>query len=411
MVRREGREAAQDSQSYYHWQVRAAHVRGEAVTYYTKLGMLLAGELDPAAALLGEVADIRPADTVLVLNSGTGLTGVVAARLAASGHVHLADGNALAVEATRRTLAANGVTNATVYPSVGTAHLPGGLSAAVALIRLPKGRLPALQLLRDAFYAVQPGGRIYLAGGNDEGIKTYLGSLAELCGEVKVVAYRRGHRVGVARRPPDGWALPDAFTDPWLEHGRYHRFAVAARGKTYTICSRPGIFSWDRLDPGSAALLETMQVQRGESVLDLGCGYGILGAVAAELVGPQGCVYLLDAEVCAVEAAQRTLEANNITNAFVCLGDCAQPVEGMRFDVVVTNPPFHQGKGTTYDIALQFVRDAARLLRPGGRLYLVANRFIPYEEHVRAAFGAVKKPYEDAQFKVLSAVRADRSCA
>ena len=77
----------------------------------------------------------------------------------------------------------------------------------------------------------------------------------------------------------------------------------------------------------------------------------------------------------------------------------------VAFDVVATNPPFHQGKATTCDVAGQFIRDAARVLRPGGRFYLVANRFLPYEDAIREALGTVKMIYSDNQFKVLRAVK------
>ena len=69
--------------------------------------------------------------------------------------------------------------------------------------------------------------------------------------------------------------------------------------------------------------------------------------------------------------------------------------------MVVTNPPFHQGKTTQYDVAYQFIRDAERLLQPGGRFYLVANRFIPYEATIRQCLGRVDTIYEDNRFKVL----------
>ena len=110
---------------------------------------------------------------------------------------------------------------------------------------------------------------------------------------------------------------------------------------------------------------------------------------------------MLDADINAVASARRTLAANGIGNAAVLLSDCAAAVQDRTFDVVVTNPPFHQGKATQYDVTYQFIRDAARLLRPDGRFYLVANRFIPYEETIRHWLGEVEAIYEDSRFKVL----------
>jgi 16S rRNA (guanine1207-N2)-methyltransferase len=145
-----------------------------------------------------------------------------------------------------------------------------------------------------------------------------------------------------------------------------------------------------------------MAVAPGETALDLGCGYGIVGLVAAETAKR---VYLVDADVEAVEAARRTVALHGRHNCAVLVSDGVAAVEEVAFDVVATNPPFHQGKATTYDVARQFIGDAARVLRPGGRFYLVANRFLRYEEALRAAFGRVEMVYVDARFKVLCGTR------
>jgi 16S rRNA (guanine1207-N2)-methyltransferase len=166
------------------------------------------------------------------------------------------------------------------------------------------------------------------------------------------------------------------------------------------LLARPGVFAWDRLDAGTQVLLDAMRIGVGDRVLDLGCGCGIIG-VAAAMLAPQGEVLMLDADINAVVSARQTVAANNIENAEVVLSDCSAVVENQDFDVVVTNPPFHQGKATQYDAAYQFIRDAARLLKSGGRFYLVANRFLPYEDTIRQWLGHVDTIHEDRRFKVL----------
>ncbi|HUV89496.1 MAG TPA: methyltransferase, partial [Anaerolineae bacterium] len=69
-----------------------------------------------------------------------------------------------------------------------------------------------------------------------------------------------------------------------------------------------------------------------------------------------------------------------------------------------TNPPFHQGVGVDYEVACQFVRDAARVLRRGGRLFLVANRFLRYGDLLCETFGNVATAYADNRYHVLAAV-------
>ena len=117
------------------------------------------------------------------------------------------------------------------------------------------------------------------------------------------------------------------------------------------------------------------------------------------------------------ESTRRTLAANRVSNAEVMVSDCgaavlpASPGQGLdrrndtrRFDGVITNPPFHQGVGVDYEVARQFVRDAARVLRRGGRLFLVANRFLCYGDLIRETFGNVTTAYADNRYHVLSAV-------
>jgi 16S rRNA (guanine1207-N2)-methyltransferase len=354
--------------------------------------------------LLAGALTVAPGDLVLDLNCGAGLAGAVGAALAPSGWALLAAATVIDRAAAERTLAANGLTNAEVRLSSGTSHLTPPAPADVALVRLPKGTRPILQLIWDAYQALRPGGRLYLAGGNDEGIRPALRQAEALFGNLATLAYGKGHRVGLATKPAAPPPLPPAFADPLLDHAVFHEFDVALRGATYRVCSRPGVFAWERLDDGSAMLIEAMEIGAGDRVLDLGCGCGIVGAVAARLAGG-GAATLVDIAADALDSARRTLAANNLTNAEAVGGDGAAAVGDRRFDVVVTNPPFHphQGRQTAYDAALRFIEEAAAVLRPGGRLYLVANRFIPYEPAIERAFGAVVAVRADSRYKVLLA--------
>jgi len=76
-------------------------------------------------------------------------------------------------------------------------------------------------------------------------------------------------------------------------------------------------------------------------------------------------------------------------------------VPGATFDLIATNPPFHLGRQQTMEVALQFIAGAARALRPGGRFYLVANRFLPYDHAIATAFGNVREVAGDGRYKIL----------
>jgi 16S rRNA (guanine1207-N2)-methyltransferase len=84
--------------------------------------------------------------------------------------------------------------------------------------------------------------------------------------------------------------------------------------------------------------------------------------------------------------------------------DGAQAVLQQRFDLVVTNPPFHAGGLQTTEIAQRFIREAAQVLKARGRFYLVANRFLKYEPALRAHFKKVEEVGGNTRYKVLRAL-------
>ena len=100
-----------------------------------------------------------------------------------------------------------------------------------------------------------------------------------------------------------------------------------------------------------------------------------------------------------------TIEVAGVKNASVVVSDVASAVIDERFDVVVSNPPFHVGKATNLELPLQFIRDAFEVLNPKGRLYLVANRTLPYESMIAEQFGSVQTVHDGVRFKVLSAIK------
>jgi 16S rRNA (guanine1207-N2)-methyltransferase len=223
-------------------------------------------------------------------------------------------------------------------------------------------------------------------------------------GRCGVIRQKQGYHVALAIRSSE-----DQSSRP---EGRYISRSLKLNGIETTLVSKPGVFSWNRLDDGTAALVSTMEMGEADVVLDLGCGAGLAGLAAAR-AAPHGEVVLIDADVRAVESTRRTLTANGIENAEAFLSDCASVLLSSgahrRFDVVIANPPFHQGRGVDFDVARQFVVDAARVLRIGGRLFLVGNRFLRYGELIKKSFGNVITAYTDNRYLVLKATR--RKCA
>ncbi len=171
-----------------------------------------------------------------------------------------------------------------------------------------------------------------------------------------------------------------------------------------TLVSHPGVFGHGKLDDGTRLLLETLPgVPRTSSdandVLDMGCGDGILSAWLAR----RGhAVTAVDVNLFAVEAARRTLAANEI-GGDVLASDVYSALPERRFSAIISNPPFHQERSIDYGPAGRLIREAPGHLLPGGQLILVANAFLPYAELLQRTFGGFEILADDRRFRVYRA--------
>ena len=144
--------------------------------------------------------------------------------------------------------------------------------------------------------------------------------------------------------------------------------SVTIRGRPFTFHTDSGVFSREGLDRGTELLLEAIEVGPCESMLDLGCGYGPIGIVAARL-SEGGHVILTDVNERAVALARTNIAANGLRNAEVRIGDVYAPVDDMLFDHILCNPPIRAGRG----IVDRIIAEAPSHLLDGGNFWLVAR--------------------------------------
>lgn len=239
---------------------------------------------------------------------------------------------------------------------------------------------------------LKPDGMIYAAGPKDTGILSFTKRLVELFGNAQPMAYRKGQRVVVARKTGDLTPLP-----PDDRHGEV---TITLRDHSFVIDRDPAVFAGGALDDATAMLIDALVIKPDDRVLDLGCGSGLLGLVAAQLA-PEGQVVMTDADASALELARRNCTRNGITNAVVKEADVADTIAPERFTVVVCNPPFHQRHERNAELVQRFMRAAAERLDIGGHAYFVANRFLAYESKLGALFPIVTEVAGDARYKVL----------
>jgi len=315
-------------------------------------------------------------------------------------HRRLAVVQAIEQEASRDVLATVSVSHAH-----GRLGVPRAVQADVVVIEVPVEKAAAHQLLYDAALLLREGGRCVLAGGTTEGIKPAVRVLESLFGNVRTLAVGGGHRVVEARR---GAAVAidavRALIAPFHEPDAFRDDSYLVAGLPTRVFTRPGVFSWDHLDEASALLATVMTVPSDGDVLDLGCGAGVLGAAVAARA-PGAHITLVDADCEAVRCAAQTMLATGHGAWRVLASDVTRAVADARFDLVVSNPPFHTGKSTDLELPRRFIAESHAVLRPGGRLQLVANRTLPYETELARVFGNRRTVHDGARFKVLEAVR------
>jgi 16S rRNA (guanine1207-N2)-methyltransferase len=176
------------------------------------------------------------------------------------------------------------------------------------------------------------------------------------------------------------------------------------RGFDLRLETQAGVFAHKGLDPGTRLLMEAMRVSPTARVLDLGCGCGAIGIVAAKLAS-KGSAVLVDSDIRATRLAERNLVLNGVTNASVILGDGVHDLpRHSRFDVVASNPPTHSGREVLDDM----VEGAYSVLKPRGTLYMVVNRLLSLRKEVGEVFGNVEIAARSKGYIVVVAVKEAR---
>lgn len=158
------------------------------------------------------------------------------------------------------------------------------------------------------------------------------------------------------------------FTDRPGAPSQRREVNARLRGRSWTFLTDRGVFARQGIDPGTQLLIEAMRIEAADDVLDLGCGYGPIGLVAATLA-LRGTVVMVDINERAVVLARENAARAELDNVEVYHGDGTAPVRGRQFHVVAMNPPIRAGR----DTVRRLLRESRDVLRPGGRFYLVVR--------------------------------------
>lgn len=256
---------------------------------------------------------------------------------------------------------------------------------AAAIVFLPRAKALARALVAQA--AARTDGPVVVDGAKTDGIDSLLRDLRKRTEIHGPIAKAHGKLFWFDAPGPD---LGDWAARP------------TRAGDFVTV---PGVFSALEVDPASRLLADTLPERIGAHVADLGAGWGYLAARLLER-GSIETLHLVEADHDALACARQ-----NVTDprARFHWYDARIWTAPEALDAVVMNPPFHEGRSAEPDLGRAFIAAAARLLSPSGRLWMVANRHLPYETALRDAFAEVREIGGNNRFKMLLAARPSRA--
>ncbi len=258
----------------------------------------------------------------------------------------------------------------------------------VIMVYAPPGVLERRYTLAQALRVLKAGGRLDVMAPKDKGgsrIRKELEAFGLEIGE----SAKAHHRRCVVIRPEKAAGVDDAITAgaPRIVPG-------------LKAWSQPGVFAWDRIDAGSALLAQHLPPMKGAGA-DLGCGYGALATVILRSAAVTS-LRLIDLDRRAIEAARKNVEDPRVTYEWA---DVRTIEASGELDFIVMNPPFHDGGAEDRRLGQAFIRQASAMLKKGGVLWLVANRHLPYEVELDAAFKRVTPVSDGGGYKLFEAVK------
>ncbi|MBM1175160.1 class I SAM-dependent methyltransferase [Microvirga arabica] len=256
------------------------------------------------------------------------------------------------------------------------------------LVLAPPGTVERRYTTALALRALAPGGALTILAPKDKGGSRIAKELKAFGCSVSETS-RRHYRICTCERPSRLIGIDEALAE-----------GGPRRDEALGLWTWPGVFSWNRLDPGSVLLEQNLPAFSGRGA-DFGCGIGILARTILAFPTVEHLA-MLDIDRRAVEMSARNVTDPRAEMRWV---DARSGTGLQELNFVVMNPPFHDGGAEDQSLGQTFIRRAAEALRSGGVLWLVANRHLPYEGVLKPLFRRVTPKVEAGGYKIYEALK------
>jgi 16S rRNA (guanine1207-N2)-methyltransferase len=298
----------------------------------------------------------------------------------------------LSQQATQLNLAENGLSLQQVQLINSLEPLQGLFDA--VLIKAPK----TLALLEDQLIRIRPhlhtNSRVILAGMIKALPATLWSLLERLIGPTTTSLAKKKARLIMA--------TPNA--DIKIANNPYP-VCYTLENTDYLISNHANVFSREKLDIGTRFFLEHLPVKSAiRDIIDLGCGNGLVGLIAAER-NPLANIHFIDESFMAVASAKDNFfHAYGLKrSAIFTVGDGLCDFATSTADLILCNPPFHQQHTVGDQIAISLFLQSRRVLRKGGELWVIGNRHLNYHNQLQRLFGNHQVIATNAKFIIIKA--------
>jgi len=167
--------------------------------------------------------------------------------------------------------------------------------------------------------------------------------------------------------------------------------------------TNPNVFSPDWVDKGTLAMLSVVEFDVGDKILDLGCGYGVVGITAAKTIGSQNIV-MSDMHDAAIKLSRENALLNEVGDIKIVLSDGFNNIQDKDFSLILSNPPYH----SDFSVPKHFIEKGFNRLLQGGKMLMVTKRKDWYKNKFTAIFGGVKIHEIDGYFVFCAEKRSSQ---